>query len=55
MSTIIESSTIQHADTARARRLESTGGATNAAFVSARAAQAPDSGAAWTLVAGVYG
>lgn len=42
------------ADADLARRLERAEGATNAAFVDARAALDPEAGATWTSVAGVY-
>ena len=45
---------VPFADADLARRLERTEGATNAAFVDARAALDPESGATWTSVAGVY-
>ena len=46
--------TVPFADADLARRLERAEGATNAAFVDARTALDPDSGATWTTVAGVY-
>lgn len=45
---------VPFADANLARRLERAEGATNAAFVDARAALDPDSGAMWRSVAGVY-